>query len=297
MENVEAVKSRIQTTEDLQSVVKTMKALAAVNIRHYEKAAASLNQYSRTIELGLRVVLHDPATGKRPTREAPMKRIGVIVFGSDQGMCGQINERIAQHVAAECHRLEMRPAAVLAVGVRVAGRLEDAGLPPEATLSVPGSTTAIGPSAQEILLHIDAWNNEHRIDAVLLGFCRHESGASYRPEIQQLLPVDSQWLAELEESPWPTKMLPMFTMDRGELLSALIRQYLFVSLHRAFAESLASENASRLASMQNAERNIAEQLDELTATYHQRRQMSVTEELLDIVSGFEALGGADDSVR
>lgn len=84
-------------------------------------------------------------------------------------------------------------------------------------------------------------------------------------------------------------MLPMFTMDRDQLFSVLIRQYLFVSLHRAFAESLASENASRLASMQNAQSNIAEQLEELTSTYHQRRQMSVTEELLDIVSGFEAL--------
>ncbi len=297
MDTVEAVKGRIQTTEDLQSVVKTMKALAAVNIRHYEKAAASLNQYSRTIELGLRVVLHNPIAGKRSPREAPMKRVGVIVFGSDQGMCGQLNERIAEHVAGECRRLEIRPAAVLAVGVRVAGRLEDVGLAPEATLSVAGSTTAIGPSAQEILLHIDAWNNEHRIDAVLLGFCRHESGASYRPGIQQLLPVDSQWLAELEQSSWPTKMLPMFTMVRDDLLSALIHEYLFVSLHRAIAESLTSENASRLASMQNAERNITEQLEELTATYHQRRQMSVTEELLDIVSGFEALGGVDGDVR
>ncbi len=297
MDTVEAVKKRIQTTEDLHSVVKTMKALAAVNIRHYEKAAASLNQYSRTIELGLRVVLHDPTAGKRPPREAPMKRVGIIVFGSDQGMCGQLNDRVVQHVVAECRRLDLRPAAIIASGVRVAGRLEDAGFPPERTLSVPGSTTAIVPSAQEMLLHIDAWHEQQGIDAIFLGFCRHESGASYRPEIQRLLPVDSQWLADLEVSPWPTKMLPMFTMDRGELLSALIRQYLFVSLHRAFAESLTSENASRLASMQNAERNIGEQLGELTATYHQRRQMSVTEELLDIVSGFEALGGVEGTLR
>jgi len=63
----------------------------------------------------------------------------------------------------------------------------------------------------------------------------------------------------------------------------------FISLFRAFAESLASENASRLASMQGAERNIQEQLSELTMQYHQQRQMSITEELLDIVSGFEAL--------
>jgi F-type H+-transporting ATPase subunit gamma len=78
-------------------------------------------------------------------------------------------------------------------------------------------------------------------------------------------------------------------MEWDRLFSALVQEYLLVSLFRAFAESLASENASRLASMQGAERNIEEQLEELTQRYHQRRQMAITEELLDIVTGFEAL--------
>ena len=83
-------------------------------------------------------------------------------------------------------------------------------------------------------------------------------------------------------------------MDWDRLFSALIGHYLFVSLFRAFAESLASENASRLASMQAAEKSIRDQLSELTMKYHQQRQMSITEELLDIVSGFEALKGDSD---
>jgi F-type H+-transporting ATPase subunit gamma len=86
-------------------------------------------------------------------------------------------------------------------------------------------------------------------------------------------------------------MLPLFSMDRDQLFSALIRQYLFVSLFRACAESLASENASRLAAMQGAERNIEERLEELQTQFHQQRQMTITEELLDIVAGFEALSG------
>ncbi|MFP3870922.1 MAG: F0F1 ATP synthase subunit gamma, partial [Syntrophobacteria bacterium] len=83
--------------------------------------------------------------------------------------------------------------------------------------------------------------------------------------------------------------LPMYTMAWDPLFSALIREYLFISLFRAFAESLASENASRLASMQGAEKNIEERLGELRTRFHQQRQMSITEELLDIVAGFEAL--------
>ena len=69
----------------------------------------------------------------------------------------------------------------------------------------------------------------------------------------------------------------------------MIRQYLFVSLYRAFAESLASENASRLRAMQAAEENITERLEELNAQFRSERQSAITEELFDIVAGFEAL--------
>ena len=81
----------------------------------------------------------------------------------------------------------------------------------------------------------------------------------------------------------------MFTMDETQLFQALIREYLFVSLYRAFAESLASENASRLASMQVAERNIEDRLRALTAESRQLRQETITSELLDTIAAFEAL--------
>ena len=82
-------------------------------------------------------------------------------------------------------------------------------------------------------------------------------------------------------------------MEWENLFRALIGEYLFVSIYRAFANSLASENASRLAAMQSAEKNIEERLEELFMQFHRQRQMTITEELLDIVSGFEALGGAE----
>lgn len=72
-------------------------------------------------------------------------------------------------------------------------------------------------------------------------------------------------------------------------MRALIREYLFVSLFRACAESLASENASRLAAMQRADKNIDDLLEALNGTYHRLRQSSIDEELFDVVSGFEAL--------
>jgi len=93
----------------------------------------------------------------------------------------------------------------------------------------------------------------------------------------------------LKAKRWPSKVLPAFSMDETQLFRALIREYMFVSLYRAFAESLASENASRLASMQVAEHNIDDRLRALTTESRQFRQTSITDELLDIISSFEAL--------
>jgi F-type H+-transporting ATPase subunit gamma len=107
---------------------------------------------------------------------------------------------------------------------------------------------------------------------------------------QRLLPLDETWWRELAELSWPTKNLPEFVGSDTETLRALIHEYLFVSLFRACAESLASENVSRLAAMQRADKNIGELLEDLNGTYHRLRQSGIDEELFDVIAGFEALG-------
>ena len=89
--------------------------------------------------------------------------------------------------------------------------------------------------------------------------------------------------------PWPTKTLPEVIEGATSPLRAFIRGYLFVLLFQACAESLASENASRLAAMQRAERNIDEILETLNLKLHRIRQESIDEELFDVISGYEAL--------
>jgi F-type H+-transporting ATPase subunit gamma len=292
METLEELKRRIESTKDLQSVVKTMKALAAVRIRQYEKAVESLGDYNETVEMALRVIFLNYPQIMLGARPGPKDRLGAIVFGSDHGMCGQLNDQVVSHALNEMARIshvERRGRFIMAVGERLGGRLEDADQPVDETISMPGSVTGITPLVQDILAKIKEWHEKRGLNSVFLFYSKHISGASYQPETVHLLPVDREWLSNLRKKGWPNRCLPMFTMDWDTLFSALIRQYLFVSLFRAFAESLASENASRLASMQGAEKNIQDRLRDLSSRYHQQRQMSITEELLDIVSGFEAL--------
>lgn len=288
MQTIEDLKRKIESTQDLRSVVKTMKALAAVNIRQYEKAVESLEDYNRTVEMGFQAMLRSRPNLAIGARYAPPGRLGAVVFGSDQGMCGQLNDLIAGHALRTIRQVET-DFRVIAVGERVGAILEDAGQPLQAAFTVPGSVTAITFHVQELLMRIEPWTDREGINRVLLFYSKPLSGASYRPHTVHLLPIDAGWLRRLREKKWPTRALPMFRMDWEPLFSHLIREYLFVSLFRAFAESLASENASRLISMQGAEKNIEERLAELDSQFHRQRQMSITEELLDIVSGFEAL--------
>ena len=291
MQTTEGLKRRMKSAGDLLSVVKTMKALAAVSIRQYQKAVESLADYNRAVEMGLQIVLKERMGATLQRKTSTMKRLGVIVFGSDQGLCGQLNEQISVFTLDYIKRTGVRKEnrKVLSVGARVADYVEDAGQAVEELLTTPSSTAGITPLVQEIIMIIDEWHFRHNVDHFLLFYNKYVSGATYHPHQVQLLPVDRDWLKEIAHKKWDSKSLPIFRMDGDQIFSSLIREYLFVSLYRAFAESLASENASRLASMQNAEKNIEEQLQDLHVQFHRTRQMTITEELLDIVAGFEAL--------
>ncbi|MBU4139645.1 MAG: F0F1 ATP synthase subunit gamma, partial [Euryarchaeota archaeon] len=133
--------------------------------------------------------------------------------------------------------------------------------------------------------------SKKEIDQIVLFYNRPATGTSFRPNMVYLLPFDPEWIRDLSGKKWPSRTLPTFTMDWESLFSSLTRQYLFFSLYRAFVESIASENASRLASMQVAEKNIEERLKDLNTAFNLQRQTSITSELLDIMTGFEALMG------
>jgi F-type H+-transporting ATPase subunit gamma len=286
------LRRKIRGAGDLKSVVRTMKALAASNIGQYEQSVKALADYARTVELGLHVCFQDrPSkylTGPQE-KTPPGRTVGAIVFGSDQGLVGQFNETIADHTVKSLAPYPGRHL-VMAVGERVQARLADAGLHLAGRFPVPNSVKAITPLIGQILLENEESHNLRAIAELHLFYNRPTSRTRYAPVKQRLLPLDSAWRNQLAALPWPTHNLPEVIGNGPATLQALIHEYLFVSLFRACAESLASENASRLAAMQRAEKNIDELLENLTRRFHQLRQRVIDEELFDVISGFEALG-------
>jgi F-type H+-transporting ATPase subunit gamma len=297
VETLEAVKKRITSAQSMRSIVRTMKILAAVSIKQYERIVKSVEKFGAAAEMGLQVVLKSydkeewAAYREKNTREeASGAPAGMIIFGSDMGMCGQFNDTLALQAAVKVKSYKAGKVEIISVGEKIGARLEDAGLKPSRSIMYPaGIFGGILPVLEELLEEIGAWRDKMSIGRVELAYNKPaEAGQGYRPYSQMLLPLDMDYLEGLRQKKWVSVSMPLFKMDRDALLASLVQQLMFTILFRSFAESLASENAARLQAMQAAEKNIEDHIEELTRDFNQARQDQITSELLDIIAGAEA---------
>jgi F-type H+-transporting ATPase subunit gamma len=281
---------KISGAADLESVVRTMKVLAASNIIQYEKAVSSLNEYYRTVELGLlacfKHVWQSSVVEKK--WQTTSSSTGIIVFGSDQGLVGQFNDILCEYLTNSFQTIPGEKK-IWAVGERIQARLEDAGHPTFSLFSVPNSVNTITPLIGQLLIDSQDKEKKEAGTQLYIFHNRPKHGNLYEPTMQRLLPLDETWRSNVAKHSWPSNNIPEALNGIEPTLRGLIRSYLFVSLFKACAESLASENASRLAAMQRAEKNIDELLEDLNRAYHRLRQSSIDEELFDVITGSEAL--------
>lgn len=290
-ETLGSLRQKIVSAEDLQSVVRALKGQAAANIGQYERSAQAVAEYFRSVERGLGLCFRrdEPVVTTEEQKEtAGASVIGAIVFGSDQGLVGQFNEVVADHAIKVLAELPGRHV-VWVVGERAYARLAEAGLSLSGLFGVPNSVQVITPLVGRILVASETTHAWGEVAELHLFHNRPSLEAGYAPVDQRLLPLDLQWINELAAMPWPTRNLPETIGSNTTTLRALIREFLFVSLFRACAESLVSENASRLAAMRRAEKNIEELLEALGSIYHRLRQSGIDEELFDVISGFETV--------
>ncbi len=292
MQTLEGLQKRIRTASDLLTVVKTMKSLAAVNIRHFEGAAAAIDRFNEVVDQGWQALsrLNPLFLRQLPGTGVP-KRWLLLFFGSVQGMCGQYNEALIRFGTTEAERLRATGAEVTlwVVGDKLLAGLEDEGWQISAAYDQPGGLAGIGPEVERIVARLEEEFREAPGTGFQVVHHRLDRGARYEPVSRQLFPLDRAWLGERHRKPWPGRCLPRLGADQALLFGHLFRQFLLGNLYQAFAQALASENGARLAAMQAAEKNILDREEELLALFRETRQSVITAELFDIVSGFEAL--------
>ncbi|MGL1861414.1 MAG: F0F1 ATP synthase subunit gamma [Pseudodesulfovibrio sp.] len=287
MQTLDVLQKRIKTTSDLLSVVKTMKSLAAVNIRHFDRAAQSLMQYAQVVEQGWTVLFRSGGVMLPTGRET---KATVLAVGSDQGMCGQFNELVMQASLMAGERLIEKGLEVTfwTAGDRIRAALEDAGKNPELHFSMPGTLGGVDSVVGDLVGHMAEWKR-HGAERFHIVYNTQQEHEGYSPINDRILPLDKKWGESLTAAQWPGRCLPQTFLPGETLFAGLFKQHIFVSLYGAIARSMAAENAARLAAMQAAEKNIEDMREELQVNFRQTRQNAITEELLDIIAGFEAI--------
>jgi F-type H+-transporting ATPase subunit gamma len=283
-----SLRRKIDGAEKLKSVVRTMKAVAASSIGQYEAAVHSLADYEHSVELGLSVCFRRTGTlaaaSKRSKLGAP---VGAIVFGSDQGLVGQFNEAVVDFAKT---KLAGMPGdkKLWIIGERIYASLDQAGIPVAGRFTVPGSVDGITSLVEQLQVAVEEQKEEPATE-IYVFHAKPTSGALNEPTCQRLLPFDAEWQKNQAKISWPTQKLAEPLGDNETTLRAFVREYLFIVLFRACAESLASENASRLAAMRRAEKNIDSLSKELNRSFNRFRQNSIDEEIFDVIAGFNSL--------
>ncbi|MBV6271888.1 F0F1 ATP synthase subunit gamma [Alcaligenaceae bacterium CGII-47] len=285
-QTLESLTRRTGTTQTIRNIVHTMKTLSAINAYPYEQAARAINDWHDTVLDGLQAFIKmygipDQTVGINVLRL-------IVVFGSDQGLCGSYNEAVAMELVqapwiGEDHL-------IFCVGAQMEDAIRGVGLDVEATLMTPASVEGVSRLVGELIARIDAVHTDKKRDiTVTLAFTERAEHGRQAVVVRQVIPLAAERLERLSQRPWTSHSLPHFDMTRVAVFAALLRNDLFASLFGASAEALVTENAARLARMQQAERSIDERLTELALATHTTRQSAITEELLDVIAGFEAL--------
>lgn len=288
MPSLQGIKKSINSAENLQSIVSTMKAHASSNINQFQNAARASREYRKVLDMSLYVVL------SKEEEILPLKTVADgeklhIVFGSDHGLAGRFNERISNFALDKIPKEESGK--IIIIGQQILQRLRG-DFHIYKSFMQPQTTDKISSMVNRLLVEIDELRDETSIEEIILYYNRPKDNSTFEESTEILFPIDLLELAK-NKVKWDSNRLPDYFMERDEIISDLIRQYFFITLYRAFCFSLASENTSRLTSMQSAEKNIDERLEDLNFEYRRERQNSITEELNDVVSGFKAIQNQD----
>jgi F-type H+-transporting ATPase subunit gamma len=291
MPNLIDIRRRIRSVKSTQQITKAMKMVAASKLRRSQERVIAARPYAGTLVATLASV-----TARVPPREdgAPAhpllaqrdeKKVVLVVVTGDKGLCGAFNTNVNR--AAGAFVREKRKAGVEVSLVTLGRKATD--FWKRRTVPVlearPGLFQRFGyDTAAEIARSLAARFTGGEVDAVYVVFNEFKSVISQVVGVKRLLPIE---LGELEAGEGGTDYI--FEPGPDVILGRLLPRHVEFQLFRVLLESNAAENAARMTAMESATKNAGEMIDSLTLTYNRARQAKITKELIEIVSGAEAL--------
>ncbi len=283
----EALKQKIKMTKDLYNIVGTMKMLSSVSVGQYEKALNSLTQYTQTVQMAFQGLFNQEGFyAPSPVKEKKSHKNLVICIGSDNGLVGKFNRDVFQFLNEENNSLSNLK--FISVGKRMTLTLNSMDIHPLAVYNHSNSLKEISALADALLNKINLFLSKDSYDSVFVIYNERQKSKIIQQKIQ-LLPFAPELLKTFKNKKWDGKMIPLVNPENTGLFSALSQEYLTIFLINALTCSLACEHYVRMIHMQQAEKNIEKKLNELDLLYQQARQNQITDELIDIISGAEAM--------
>jgi F-type H+-transporting ATPase subunit gamma len=295
MPSLKDLRNRIRSVKSTQKITSAMKMVAAAKLRRAQEQAEAARPYAVRLERMIAAL----ATRLRDTAGAPPLLTGsgrsdthlVIVASSDRGLCGGFNSSIAREARALVRALlaDGKTVKILCVGRKGRDQLRrDFAKLIVDTIEMVGKKRISFADADQVAARVRAMFDAGEIDVATIIYARFKSAISQIVTRQQLIPVALPPVA----ADAPTAgggAIYEYEPDEETVLEALLPRNLAVQIFGALMENNASEHGARMTAMDNATRNAGDMIDALTLNYNRTRQAVITRELIEIISGAEAV--------
>jgi len=292
MASLKALKGRIASVKSTQKITKAMKMVAAAKLRRAQQAAEAGRPYAERLtavvaSIASKITISEQ-TPKLLAGTGKSDRHLLVVCTSDRGLAGAFNSNIVRAARRTADSLTANGKTVTFYLVGRKGRAVIARLFPKQIVHQydTGAIKQVSfADAQAIATElVDRFNNGE-FDVAHLFYARFQSALVQEPIDQQIIPVPS----EPAEATTGVSAAVEYEPDEGDILADLLPRNVAVQVYRALLENAASEQGSRMTAMDNATRNAGDMINRLTIQYNRTRQAAITTELVEIISGAEAL--------
>lgn len=289
MERYTQIRQRIGSVHELLEVTAAMRSLAAVRVQQAQQALTGIRQYTAVISdaMGEALPLLSPGVEVlgAVAEGFDRRRRALLMFASEHGFVGGFNESLVEKAERE---LADKGGELFVVGGRGALVAEEKGLPVNWAIAMATHPDQVIEVSQRVAMELYRRFAAGEIGRIDLVFPRYQAGGRSTVDSLTLLPLDlTRFRGRI-----PT-MTPLLNLSPETLVEELVEEYFFAELSHAAMESFISENGARLQVMDSAHETVEGKLDELSKLANRVRQEEVTTELLDIVTGAEALRQGD----
>ena len=293
MPNLKELKNRISSVKSTRKITSAMKMVAASKLRRAQELAESSRVYADSLSF----ILSSLAGNTKNSSDLPEILTGrenskislLIINSSDRGLCGGFNSNLFRNAKkwTSDQQGQGKSVKIMTVGKKASSFYKKTDLDIVASFEDLNSNDRQLQVSEEIKNKILELFDNNEIDEVSILFNKFVSAISQEPTYQSLIPLSNEETSEDESE--ANNAVFEFEPDNNELLEYLVPRNFLTQIYRSVLESSASEHAARMTSMDNATRNAGDMIDRLTLTYNRTRQAFITKELIEIISGAEAV--------